>query len=65
MERVSRGFETIIGGMSMNTNNGWICPKCGRVHAPYIPECQHCNEALIVTSNFDEKEKIREMLELE
>ena len=25
-------------------NNGWICPKCGRVYAPFIPECQHCNE---------------------
>ena len=24
-------------------NNGWICPKCGRVYAPFIPECQHCN----------------------
>lgn len=46
-------------------NNGWICPKCGRVYAPFIPECQHCNKALIVTSNFDEKEIIREMLEVE
>lgn len=18
---------------------GWICPKCGRVHAPWIPQC--------------------------
>ncbi len=25
-------------------NNGWICPKCGRVYAPYIAECQHCNK---------------------
>lgn len=48
-----------------NMNNGWVCPKCGRVYAPYIPECWHCNKALIVTSNFDEKEKIREMLESE
>ena len=24
-------------------NNGWTCPKCGRVYAPFIPECQHCN----------------------
>jgi hypothetical protein len=24
-------------------NNGWICPECGRVYAPFIPECQHCN----------------------
>lgn len=25
-------------------NNGWICPKCGRVYAPFIPECQYCNK---------------------
>lgn len=18
---------------------GWICPKCGKVHAPWVPEC--------------------------
>lgn len=46
-------------------NKGWICPKCGRVYAPYIPECQHCNKALIITSNFDVKETIREILENE
>lgn len=49
----------------MNTNNGWICPKCGRVYAPYIAECQHCNKEVIVTSNVDRKEIIRELLELE
>ena len=28
----------------MNKNNyGWICPKCGRVYAPIIMECSHCN----------------------
>lgn len=28
----------------MNKNNyGWICPKCGRVHAPFIMECSNCN----------------------
>ena len=20
-------------------NEGWICPKCGKVHAPWVPEC--------------------------
>ena len=23
---------------------GWICPKCGRVMAPWVPECS-CNYA--------------------
>ena len=21
---------------------GWECPKCGRVYAPFITECRHC-----------------------
>lgn len=24
-------------------NTGWICPKCGRVYAPFMCECTHCN----------------------
>lgn len=25
---------------------GWICPKCGKVHAPWVPscECSHAKE---------------------
>lgn len=23
---------------------GWICPKCGRVIAPFILECHDCNQ---------------------
>lgn len=22
---------------------GWTCPKCGCVYAPYMPECTRCN----------------------
>lgn len=25
---------------------GWICPKCGRVHAPFVMECFYCNDKL-------------------
>ena len=28
--------------IKINMNNGWVCPKCGRVYAPYIPECMFC-----------------------
>lgn len=24
-------------------STGWICPKCGRVYAPFICECSNCN----------------------
>lgn len=23
---------------------GWICPKCGRVYAPFMSECLYCNK---------------------
>lgn len=23
---------------------GWICPKCGRVFSPYTPMCLYCNK---------------------
>lgn len=22
---------------------GWVCPKCGKVYAPYVKECWNCN----------------------
>lgn len=24
-------------------NEGWICPKCGRVYSPTTPMCFYCN----------------------
>jgi len=26
------------------TPKGWECPKCGRVFAPWITECQYCGK---------------------
>jgi hypothetical protein len=23
---------------------GWTCPKCSRVHAPFVTECAPCND---------------------
>ena len=31
-------------------NQGWVCPKCGRVYSPTTPMCYYCGNA--VTSNF-------------
>ena len=28
---------------------GWICPRCDRVMAPFVTECQHCNRKLAET----------------
>lgn len=30
-------------------SNGWVCPKCGRVYAPFKQECTHCNNSPIIT----------------
>lgn len=29
---------------------GWICPKCGRVFAPFVSECHYCNNPQIITN---------------
>ena len=32
---------------------GWECPKCKRVYAPHVEECEHCrppDESLVVTT---------------
>ena len=31
---------------------GWICPKCGKVHAPWVPscECSNKNETLTLST---------------
>lgn len=25
--------------MSLIPDKGWLCPKCGRVNAPFLPHC--------------------------
>lgn len=25
-------------------SDAWVCPKCRRVWAPYVPGCQPCNQ---------------------
>lgn len=29
-------------GFQVPTQQGWECPKCGRVYAPFMPACTHC-----------------------
>lgn len=27
----------------MSNQQGWVCPKCGNVYAPWVKECCNCN----------------------
>lgn len=29
---------------------GWICPKCGRVYAPFMPSCTYCGNEVYRTN---------------
>lgn len=35
------GYKTINGGVVMALE-GWICPRCGKVNAPWVMQCS-CN----------------------
>lgn len=26
----------------IDANQGWVCPKCGKVYAPWVSECSRC-----------------------
>ena len=39
-------------------NVGWVCPKCGRVYAPFVGECGHCMKQAYA-SELANKEKDR------
>ena len=36
--------------MNKNETKGWICPKCGRVYAPWIDKCQYCGGSTITNT---------------
>ena len=40
------------------SDKGWICPKCQRVYAPYVPNCFKCNEKPSFDARLDERAKI-------
>ena len=29
---------------------GWVCPKCGAVMAPFVPTCWHCQPRYVITT---------------
>lgn len=32
----------------MANDKGWICPKCGRIYAPWVMSCEPCNKQAII-----------------
>jgi len=51
-------------------NQGWECPKCGTVHAPFIPKCENCSmksigepEKKFTRETLDELERLRKYAE--
>lgn len=49
-----------FNGNSINIfNQGWVCPRCGKVFAPHINECMYCN-GVSVSSVWDTSKTITE-----
>jgi len=53
----------VVGKITFNNNDyikssqaGWLCPKCGRIWAPWIAECTICNLQKKVNNEKDIKE---------
>lgn len=34
----------------MANDHGWVCPKCGRVYAPWVMSCDPCNLHAVINS---------------
>ena len=36
--------KSSVGRVAFSSNqSGWVCPKCGRIWAPWVHECVLCN----------------------
>ncbi len=47
-------------------NNGWICPQCNAVFAPFMMECQYCNKMKIDyrENKFPQENRIQDLIRL-
>ena len=40
---------------------GWVCPRCGKVNAPWVSQCTCDNKAMTVTCGPDSNVTVKEM----
>ena len=45
------GGGMAYGLYSIPPQQGWQCPVCGRVYAPWMSECSHCGNSVVTTSS--------------
>ena len=49
--RVSTKVEAVMTTYYHDHTTGWICPRCKRVHAPWVGLCR-CTDYEVVTRDF-------------
>ena len=50
--------ESFLHGRSTySAKEGWRCPRCERIYAPFMPECAHCNNQLKAKEDYDRQYK--------
>lgn len=48
-------FIKAVGYSGLFGQQGWICPKCGRVYSPTTPMCLYCKNESSVASNLSDR----------
>ena len=44
-------YDSIQTPKGIFVNQGWMCPKCGRVYSPLVQTCSHCNNKISTQEN--------------
>lgn len=43
-EEINDSFNKIKPSHALHIQQGWECPKCGSVYAPFMPVCTKCGK---------------------
>ncbi len=41
----------MIDGYQYMPSTGWVCPKCGKVYAPWVSECSQCRGITVMNTD--------------